>query len=297
MHIIIAKHYGLCFGVRDAIAQADRLAAAGPLTILGELVHNPLVQERLAARGVREAPLAAPGSAATAQVMITAHGASDRDRERWRSAGFGVADGTCPLVRQAHQQLGSLVAAGYHPVIIGQKKHVEVLGLLGDFPQGTVVESAEDVSGLPERGSLGIISQTTQPIEKVRALVAAIQAARPQCQVRFIDTVCPPTKNRQLALQELTAAAETIVVVGGRHSNNTRQLVAAAEAAGCKAYHVESATDLRREWFIGVERVGITAGTSTLKETVAAVAERLRSFAPAEAPLRTRSAFSLESAT
>src|SRR6478609_8448233 len=105
MKIQLAEHYGLCFGVRDAIARAEQLAGEGPLTILGELVHNPVVRERLARQGVREGALARPDADTTPQVMITAHGASDVRRKEWREAGFGVADGTCPLVRHAHEQL------------------------------------------------------------------------------------------------------------------------------------------------------------------------------------------------
>src|SRR5271156_6728044 len=113
MKIQLAEHYGLCFGVRDALARAEQLAREGPLTILGELVHNPVVRERLAGQGVREGALGDPVSAATSQVMITAHGASDARRKEWREAGFGVADGTCPLVRHAHEQLRLLVSLGY----------------------------------------------------------------------------------------------------------------------------------------------------------------------------------------
>src|SRR5687768_3870682 len=98
MKIQLAEHYGLCFGVRDAIAQAHQLAGRAPLTILGELVHNPIVREDFARRGVHEVSLSSAGSAPTPQVMITAHGASDRAKTAWRQAGFGVADGTCPLV-------------------------------------------------------------------------------------------------------------------------------------------------------------------------------------------------------
>src|SRR5436309_16119 len=116
MIIKLAEHYGLCFGVRDAIAQAEHLAKQGSLTILGELVHNPVVRTRLIEAGVREGSLTQP--AQTAQVMITAHGASDAARYAWRNSGHGVADGTCPLVRHAHEQLKLLVELGYHPVII-----------------------------------------------------------------------------------------------------------------------------------------------------------------------------------
>ena len=274
MKIQLAEHYGLCFGVRDAIAQAERLAAQGPLTILGELVHNPVVRERLALRGVREGALDGQ-SAPTPQVMITAHGASDRKRAEWRGAGFGVADGTCPLVRHAHGQLGLLVSLGYAPIVIGKRGHVEVEGLTGDFPEAWVLENEDDISRLPQRERYGVISQTTQPVEKVRALVEAIRAARPESEVRFTDTVCRPTKNRQNALRKLIAECDTMVVVGGRNSNNTVQLVTAASAAGLAVFHIERAEELDPAWFGTAENVGLTAGTSTLKETVAAVHARL----------------------
>ena len=274
MKIQLAEHYGLCFGVRDAIAQAERLAAQGPLTILGELVHNPVVRERLAQRGVREGALDRE-SAPTPQVMITAHGASDRKRAEWRGAGFGVADGTCPLVRHAHGQLGLLVSLGYAPVVIGKRGHVEVEGLTGDFPDACVVENEADIFRLPQRERYGVISQTTQPVERVRALVEAIRAARLASEVRFADTVCQPTKNRQNALRKLLAECDTMVVVGGRNSNNTVQLAAAASAAGLAVFHIERAEELDPAWFCAAENVGLTAGTSTLKETVAAVHERL----------------------
>src|SRR5713101_7625046 len=162
MRIILAEHFGMCFGVRDAIAQAEQLAREGSLTILGELVHNPIVGERLRAQGVREASLGAIRSTSE-RVMITAHGASDAKRAEWRTAGFNVADGTCPLVRNAHEQLRQLVAAGFFPVVIGKPGHVEVVGLIGDFPEAIVLRSSEDVSHLPIRTRYGIISQTTQP--------------------------------------------------------------------------------------------------------------------------------------
>jgi 4-hydroxy-3-methylbut-2-en-1-yl diphosphate reductase len=281
MKIQLAEHYGLCFGVRDAIAQAEQLAAEGPLTILGELVHNPVVRERLAQQGVREGALDRREATVTPQVMITAHGASDARREEWRRAGFGVADGTCPLVRHAHGQLQLLVSLGYFPVVIGRPGHVEVEGLIGDFPDARVVEKGSDLERLPAQPRYGVISQTTQPLDKVLSLVEALRRARPESEVRFLDTVCQPTKNRQNALRKLIAECDTLVVVGGHNSNNTLQLVAAAAVAGCTVFHVERAEQLEAEWFRDARSVGLTAGTSTLKETVAAVRVRLEEIAAA----------------
>jgi 4-hydroxy-3-methylbut-2-enyl diphosphate reductase len=290
MIVKLAEYYGLCFGVRDALKQAEQLAQHGPLTILGELVHNPVVRDQLARQGVQEGRLDDFTSVSTPQVMITAHGASDAKRREWKSAGFGIADGTCPLVRHAHAQLRMLVQTGYFPVVIGQRGHVEVQGLIGDFPSAVVVENETDLANLPLHSRLGIISQTTQPIEKVRFLVAQIRSARPAAEVRFCDTVCKPTKDRQAALQKLLSEVDVVVVVGGRNSNNTRQLVSASQAAGRIVFHIERAEELREEWFEGVKSVGITAGTSTLQETVLAVNARLQNLTrqseaiPADAP-------------
>lgn len=277
MTIKLAEHYGLCFGVRDAIAQAEHLANRGPLTILGELVHNPVVRERLVKKGVREAGLDQP--AETPQVMITAHGASNTARASWRKAGYAVADGTCPLVRHAHDQLKLLVDLGYFPVVIGKRGHVEVNGLIGDFPEAVVISEESDMEALPTSARLGIISQTTQPIDRVHELVEKIRQARRGSEVRFVDTVCQPTKNRQAALRKLLAECDTMVVVGGQNSNNTLQLVAAATVAGLRVFHIERPDELQPGWFCDSAVVGLTAGTSTLKETVAAVHARLSQIA------------------
>ena len=278
MKIILAEHFGICFGVRDAIAQAEQLAAEAPLTILGELVHNPIVRERLHAKGVREALLDETRST-SARVMITAHGAPDANRARWRAAGFNVADATCPLVHHAHEQLRKLVAAGFFPVVIGKRGHVEVNGLVGDFPEAIVLSSSEDVLPLPLRTRYGIISQTTQPIDFVREIVDLVRRAHPNSEVRFVDTVCKPTKDRQLALRKLIEVADAIVVVGGRASNNTRQLVETCRAAGKRVFHIERPEELQADWFGKIDIVGLTAGTSTLPETVHAVHQRLLQIA------------------
>lgn len=285
MKILVAEDFGICFGVRDAIAQAEQLAAEQPLTILGELVHNPIVRERLQQQGVHEGALESKISSSR-RVMITAHGASDKKRTEWREAGFDVADGTCPLVRHAHEQLKRLVVAGFFPIVIGKRGHVEVNGLIEDFPQGMVVSSRDDVSGLPRQARYGVIAQTTQPIDFVREIVDLIQRTYPGAEVRFADTVCKPTKDRQLALRKLIEIADAIVVVGGRTSNNTRQLVESCRVAGRVAFHVERPEELEAGWFEGVSTVGLTAGTSTLPETVRAVEQRLREFSRSAKPTK-----------
>jgi len=282
--VYLAAHHGLCFGVRDALAQAEKLAAAGPLTVLGELAHNPAVRARLEHAGIRQADLAAVGSAATARVMTTAHGAAPSVMAAWRRAGHTVIDGACPLVRHAHRELGGLVAQGFHPLIIGKPGHPEVLGLCTDHPGAAVVDTIPDLAHIPAHDRYGVISQTTQPIGKVRAMVAELKRLHPHADIRFRDTVCQPTKDRQRALGEVIATCEVVVVVGGRGSNNTRELVASCRAGGRVAHQVESAEDLDPQWFSGVTSVGLTAGTSTLPATIAAVHARLLDVAATPLP-------------
>jgi 4-hydroxy-3-methylbut-2-en-1-yl diphosphate reductase len=275
LKVILAHHCGLCFGVRDAIAHAHDLARQGPLTILGELVHNPVVREQLTSSGVIEASLDVP-AAPSPRVMITAHGASDRQRRKWETAGYEVADATCPLVRYAHEQLKRLVQQGYFPVVIGKAGHVEVRGLTEDFEQAFVVDDVTQLDQLPLHPRYGVITQTTHPIEHARRLVEAIRNRYPGVEVEFVDTVCRPTKDRQVALRELIAAADTIVVVGGYQSNNTRQLVQTCRRAGRRTFHIERSSELDPADFAASKIVGLTAGTSTLPETVTEVWHRLQ---------------------
>ncbi len=284
MNIHLARHMGMCFGVRDALRKTHEVAGHGPVTVLGQLVHNPVVSAHLAMLGVREGKLDDVGGAGTERVVITAHGAADGHRRGWRDAGYEVTDTTCSLVRKAHAGLAGLVRAGYFPVVVGKKGHVEVLGLTGDFPEAVVVEGVADLGLLPEGRPLGVVSQTTQPLENVERMVAEIRRARPGVEVRFVDTVCQPTKDRQQALDDLCRECPVVVVVGGRNSNNTRALVGRVQALGAIAHHVETPDDLDGRWFLGIEHVGVTAGTSTLDETVDAVVSRMRILAASVAP-------------
>src|SRR5262245_59411571 len=168
LRILRAAHLGMCFGVRDAISLALEHADAGPLTILGDLVHNPTVLHALEAKGIAIAQDAT--QVTTPTLMVTAHGTSERTLARTRPLGPTVVEATCPLVRVAHRAVAALARDGYHVVIVGQRDHVEVRGLTGDLDRGefSVVLDDEDVLALEPRPRIGVAAQTTQPLEKVR---------------------------------------------------------------------------------------------------------------------------------
>jgi 4-hydroxy-3-methylbut-2-en-1-yl diphosphate reductase len=276
MTIIRALHMGMCFGVRDAITLALHEADAGPLTILGDLVHNATVNDTLRARGIAVAHDAA--QVKTSTVMVTAHGASERARAHARSFGLRVVEATCPLVDVAHRAVLAHVRDGYHPVIIGQRTHVEVRGLTEDLDDFDVVLEDTDVEALADHPRIGVAAQTTQSIEKVMRLVALIRQRFPHADVRFIDTVCKPTKQRQSAAVDLARKCDVVIVIGGETSNNTRELVNTCSRHCSRVHHVQTDLDVRPEWFHPTDTVGITAGTSTPDTIIDRVDRKIRQF-------------------
>ena len=283
MRILRAAHLGMCFGVRDAIALALEHADAGPLTILGDLVHNPTVLSALAAKGITVAQDVAHVETPTT-LMVTAHGTSGRTLARTRALGLTVVEATCPLVHVAHRAVAALAREGYHVVIVGQRDHVEVRGLTGDLDRFDVVFEDADVLALDEHPRLGVAAQTTQAVEKVWHLVDLIRRRFPQSHVRFLDTVCKPTKERQSAAVEMARQADVVIVVGGRSSNNTRELVKTCARYCARVHHVQTDADLRAEWLDAAEVVGLTAGTSTPDDVIDRVEARIRLREDASAP-------------
>ena len=275
--IIRAAHLGMCFGVRDAISLALEKNRGEPVTILGELVHNPIVLDQLRSQGVQiEHQLT---NVRTSTVMITAHGASEKTRAQVRERGLNIVEATCPLVHHAHRAVSRMVQDGYHPIIIGKAGHVEVRGLTEDLAEYDIVLSEEDVNQLRERPKFGIAAQTTQPIDRVRYLVGLICIRFPNAQIRFVDTVCQPTKQRQAAAVELAQQCDLVIVIGGANSNNTRELVNTCRQFCGRVEHIQTAADLQEDWFGAVDIVGLTAGTSTPDAVIDAVETRLSEIA------------------
>lgn len=275
MEVLRADAMGMCFGVKDAIDIANNVVHPQSVTIHGELVHNESVLVQLDARGfTRTAERDRAALPATTDVLITAHGISDRERLRLESAGKRLIDTTCPLVTRAHRAAQALEREGRLVIVIGRAGHVEVNGIVEDLTQFEIVESSAAVRRYP-CGRLGVICQTTTPPRLADEILAELRRLNPAADIRFVDTICQPTRDRQLAVERLLPLVDAMVVVGGARSNNTRQLVALCEAAGKVAYQVESPDDLKAAWFEGCLTVGLTAGTSTPDAEITAVSEAL----------------------
>jgi 4-hydroxy-3-methylbut-2-enyl diphosphate reductase len=262
----------MCFGVRDALAIIDLIDDPRTVTIHGQLVHNQVVLDDLKARGFgmrseherwNEADCQTP----TPSALVTAHGISDWRRSQLEQTGVRLIDTTCPLVKRVHQAAQSLQAEGYHVLLIGRRGHVEVQGIVEDLSRFDVIESPDEVRTY-DRAKLGIVCQTTATERQVGAIRAAILEQNPHAEIRFVDTVCLPTKEHQRSLMRLLNQVDAVVVVGGSNSNNTKELVELCRENGRPAVRVQSAAELDRDWFRHIAVVGLTAGTSTLDRTI-----------------------------
>lgn len=280
MRITLAQAMGTCFGVQDAIDLALDPQFKDQLTVVGQLVHNPQVVERLRAHGVRIVERDQLDQITTPAVMITAHGAADATKHDLQRRGFTVYDATCPLVIRLHKLARFLEREGYFPVVIGEATHVEVRGVVGNLKTARVVHDVSDLDGLAGVARIGVVTQTTNRLSKVQAILAAIRALPGVQEVRFIDTICEPVKERQRAIDTLLAEDIDLgIVIGGYNSANTRKLLELIRDRGIEAHHVERAGELENAWFTGKRHVGITAGTSTPQDVIEEVHQRVRAIA------------------
>lgn len=282
--IIRASHLGFCFGVRDALAVAADDEHPEQTVVYGELVHNRDVTDWLHARQFETVSETQRDEIPQRdRVLITAHGISDKRRQSLLAAGKQLIDTTCPLVGRVHDTARKLVQADYHVIVIGRHDHVEVQGITEDLPDGgwNVVQTPASV-GRYDATRIGIVCQTTMPGDIAEACRDEITRQNPQATIRWINTICRPTRQRQSAVDTLCDSVDVVVVVGGSNSNNTRRLTQRCRMRGVLAYQVQSARELQRKWFQDVTSIGLTAGTSTPDTTIDAVENRIRELTTPE---------------
>ena len=259
--IVIAREAGACYGVNRALDLVREAAAssAGPVRTLGPLIHNPLVVSALERDGVTVAD--APDQHRGGTLVLRTHGVTPDEEARARAVADVVIDATCPFVIRAHRAAERLVDEGYQVLVLGEPGHPEVLGTLGHAPGATVVSAPDEVDDVRLGRRVGIVVQTTQSRERLRALVSRVIGRADE--VRVIDTICEATSTRQAAAAELAAGADVMVVIGGRNSANTRRLAEICAARCKRTHHIESSVELEAEWFDGAGTIGVTAGAST----------------------------------
>ena len=286
MEIQLANPRGFCAGVDRAIEIVERALElfGAPIYVRHEVVHNRFVVDRLADLGavfVEELD-DVPDNAT---VIFSAHGVSQDVRKAGTKRGLKVFDATCPLVTKVHLELARHCKAGRDAVLIGHAGHPEVEGTLGQWykhpPRGNrvyLVESPEDVAALEVTypDDLAYVTQTTLSVDDTQGVIAALREKFPSITGPKHDDICYATQNRQDAVKDLAREADLMLVVGSINSSNSNRLRELAEKQGVPSYLIDGAEDIRPEWLIGIEHIGVTAGASAPESLVTGVIDKLR---------------------
>jgi 4-hydroxy-3-methylbut-2-enyl diphosphate reductase len=274
LKIVVCEGVGFCSGVKRAIKMA--LAAAGRsasgVYSLGPLIHNPQVVDKL--KGVGVTPLARLGKGG-GEIVVRSHGASPAVLERARERGYRIIDSTCPFVSKAQKNARKLHRLGYRVIIVGEKAHPEVKGIRSHVEnRAIVVENSAQVKDLKFGPKVGIIAQTTIPVDTFAGVVGEVsKRAR---EVLVFNTICSETARRQERARALAGKVDVLLVVGGRNSANTSRLKSLCRSICPKTYHVETADEIDGRWFARDSTVGVAAGASTPKWLVEEIVDRLK---------------------
>lgn len=259
MKIIRAEKAGFCFGVKRALDMAERTAQSSSTASLGPLIHNKQVVEKMEKQGVRVVGEVKETQAGDT-LIIRSHGVPPdiyQDAQRFQ---VQVVDATCPFVQKA-QRLAAESSQTSQVVVVGDKQHPEVQGILGWAGGNAIaIEKLEEAMGLPFYEKLSVLAQTTQPAANFHRIVEELKNHTHELKVH--NTICNATEERQTVARELASKVDVMIVVGGKNSANTRKLAGICSEL-TKTYLIETADELENNWFDGVETAGLTAGAST----------------------------------
>lgn len=280
MKVKLAKTAGFCMGVRRAmeIIMSEANKGNGKLFTYGPLIHNQQVLDLLESKGVdvkEDIDKLDKG-----RIIIRAHGISPDEREVIRSSNLKIIDATCPRVAKVQAIIRKYNNKGYTPVIFGDPRHPEVIGLMGySKGNGIVINSVEDIEirlRRTDKKRLVVVSQTTQDVDAYRKIMNEIKSHYPEAII--FDTICDETYKRQREVKSLASEVDSMVIVGGYNSGNTKRLYKISRSTGKPTFHVETEKELQNSWFSSTESTGVTAGASTPNWMIKSVTERLKTM-------------------
>lgn len=263
MKILIAKMAGFCFGVKRAIDISFNIAKQMPTGVytLGPIIHNPQVIEKLKSEGI--SPLDDISDIQDKKIkalIIRTHGIPHQFYDILSSQSFRLIDATCPFVKNAQNYARLLKKNGYQVVILGNSSHPEVKGIMSYASDDAVV--VDENTQLPSlKTKVGIVVQTTQPVEALKKVLSNI--IEHVKEVKVYNTICSSTALRLKETADMARKVDVIIVAGGRNSANTSQLAHLCTSLSVRTYHIETEEELKKEWFENIQKVGITAGAST----------------------------------
>jgi len=278
MKINIARSAGFCFGVKRALAIALQAAGSGKkIYMLGDIVHNEVVVKRIRNSGIKEIGKLSPSPKKDKVLLIRAHGAPKKTFLEAARLGYMIIDATCPMVKEIHKIAKINENHGYRIVVIGDREHDEVRGIIGDLKKNTLV--IEEAGGITARSTAGIkkaciVVQSTQNKDKVMQILARLEKYIPD--IKFCNTICKPTSTKQEEIKIMPLENDAMLVIGSKKSANTKRLYEISKSLNKRSYWVNSTAEIKKTWFKGAESVGVTAGASTPEESIRQIIERIK---------------------
>lgn len=304
MNIRVAKHAGFCFGVRRAIQLAQNVAlkTKKKTYVPGQLVHNEVVIKDLESKGIEFVDKVEdlPQNATT---VLRAHGEPGKTYDTLKQKAIqneNLTDATCPLVTLVHNVAKQLIKQNYEVVIYGKFDHPETIGTRSHLQgQDTfVVEKPENYQQVVDHitkhnfPKVAIISQTTMSVQGYKDLIDNLSKASGndfkeiplnmkefETNFGYVDTICQPTKLRQSDTEDIAQISDVMIVIGGKNSSNSKELVATSKKYGIDAHYIQTAQQLKPEWFVGKKEIGVTAGASTPDSSINEVVEKIKKLA------------------
>ena len=274
MKILVAKDAGYCFGVRDAVNLAyDTAKDHGEVYMLGTIVHNEKVVEDLSKAGTKvvdkidEVPKDKP-------ILFRAHGTAPTVWDKAKNKNLNIIDATCPLVIEIHDEIKKLEAEGRRTIIIGDHGHDEVVGIAAQVENPIILANVEEAKALRKMKKAGVVSQSTQMIENVQEIINVL--VEKVFDLRFVNTICFPTRRNHEQIKELATKCEVMIVIGSFTSANSKRLTQLALERNKRSYQLTNADDLEKSWFENCETVGISAGASTPDDIIRNVVEKIK---------------------
>jgi len=280
LKLLIAAPRGFCAGVDRAIEIVERALTryGAPVYVRHEIVHNRFVVDGLKAKGaifvdeLDEVPDGVP-------VVFSAHGVPKAIPAEAERRGLDYLDATCPLVSKVHRQAERQVASDRHIIFVGHRGHPEVIGTMGQVPEGkmTLVETEQDVAmlSIASDAQLAFLTQTTLSVDDTAGILAALRQKYPQIIGPKAEDICYATSNRQAAVKEIAPGSDLVLVIGAPNSSNSLRLVEVAQKCGTNARLIQRADEIDPNWLTAVDTLGLTAGASAPETLVSEVAERL----------------------
>jgi 4-hydroxy-3-methylbut-2-enyl diphosphate reductase len=276
MKINLAKSAGFCFGVRRAINIALKAAnSRDKIYMLGDIVHNEDVIKLIEKTGIKKINRLSDGKNKT--LLIRAHGTSRKAIDRASALGYKIIDATCPMVKDIHRIAQEMEKKGYRVMIIGDKKHDEVHGIIGQLKRkAIVVDSLKHipVKTIKKIKKAALVVQSTQNLERVIKIVGALKLYIQE--LKFFNTVCNPTRLKQEEIKRMPQENDVMIIIGSKTSANTRRLYEIAKSLNRRSYWVQSKDDIKLKWFKAAESAGVTAGASTPNSTTEQVIEYIK---------------------